>query len=304
MHRLVAIALAFAAATPALAAPKPKLESQVIAATGRALLRMIFDDTAAARAECKTGKALLNAKTPPYLAAYSEECFAVAAAPAGVGNDKRRCPYYLRAIAVWRVSPPPFDDDEDLALRRAGKLREWKFFASQHCDATADPQRADMGPFDSIPEGARLRTQEGLSYLIPDGWTVRKFDETSGFAMLTHADDHYDMRVARVRLNNKMTYTDQTPLPSGGTLEWKYIEFIPKSGMYVMYGRAKLDGAYAEFGVAPSADAPEGASVDKDDALKALIAVADGAKIEGKRACIGNCGPGEIIAPTSASAPP
>lgn len=295
MNRLIVFALVLAAASPAFAAPS--LESQLRTATGKAFAKLLFDDQAAARAECETGKALLTAKAPKYLAAYSEECFALTAAPAGPGNEALKCPHYVRAVEIWRTSPPPMKDDEDAALLRAGKLKDWKSFASKNCGAPAEAARTDMGPITSIAPGSRLRTQEGLSYVVPDGWTISRFDDTEGFAMLSHAGRNYDMRVARVSLKNKGDYTDKTPLPSGGTLEWKHIEFVPKSGMYVMYGRVKLNGAYAEFGVVPNRNAPSGASVDKDFALEALKAVAGTAKIEGKRACIGDCGPGEIIAP-------
>ncbi len=152
-----------------------------------------------------------------------------------------------------------------------------------------------MGFITTIAPGSRLRTQEGLSYVVPDGWTIEKFDAVEGSALLVHTGRGYDMRVSRVGLKNKSDYTEKTPLPSGRTLEWKYIEFIPRSGMYVMYGRAKLEGAYVEFGVVPST-APF-SSIDKDFALDTLKAVAASAKIEGKRACIGNCGPGELVAP-------
>lgn len=297
MTHLCALALAalIAAAGPALA--EAKLERQMFAATGKAVVKMLFATAEEARAECEAGKALLTAKTPKYLAAYSEECFAVAAAPTGPGNEQPKCPYYLRAVEIWHASPPPMSGDEDAALLRADKLKDWKTFAAKHCGASAEPARTDMGPIASIAPGSRLTTQEGLSYAVPDGWTVRRFDDVAGFAMLTHAGNNYDMRVARVSLKDKGDYTEKTALPSGHVLEWKYIEFIPKSGMYVMYGRAKLAGAYVEFGLVPNKDAPSGASVDKDFALDTLKQIADSAKIEGKRACIGNCGPGKIEAP-------
>lgn len=64
-----------------------------------------------------------------------------------------------------------------------------------------------------------------------------------------------------------------------------------------MYGRAKLNGAAIELGISPNRNAPSGASVNKDFALETLTAIAGSAKVEGKRACIGNCGPGTIVAP-------
>ena len=113
----------------------------------------------------------------------------------------------------------------------------------------------------------------------------------------TDPPEDFGLRVARVSLNDKMDYTDKTALPGGRTLEWKYIEFIPKSGSYVMYGRAKLNGGAVELGMAPSKDAPSDASVDKDFALETLKVIAASARVEGKRTCIGNCGPGQLVGP-------
>jgi hypothetical protein len=153
-----------------------------------------------------------------------------------------------------------------------------------------------MGPISSIAPGSRLKTEDGLSYVVPEGWTIAGFDETEGYAMLANAGRQAELRIARVSLSNNVSYTEKSSLPSGGTLEWKYIEFIPKSGAYVMYGRAKLNGGSIEFGMTTSKDAPT-SSVNKDFALATLRTVADTAKIEGKRACIGNCGPGTLTAP-------
>jgi|CXWL01.1.fsa_nt_gi hypothetical protein len=295
MKAPIAFAMLLAVAPAAFAAPSLEREMQTV--LGKAFAKLLFGDQAEAQAECTAGKTLLTPKTPKYLAAYHEECLAVTAAPAGPGNETLQCPHYVKAIEIWRVSPPPMTGDEDAAIKRAGKLKSWKSFAVKHCGAAAGPARTDMGPITAIASGSRLRTQEGLSYVVPDGWTIRKFDDTEGFALLSHAGRNTDMRVARVSLKNKGDYAEKTPLPGGRTLEWKYIEFIPKSGMYVMYGRAKLEGAYVEFGVVPGTSAPSGSSVDKDFALETLKAIVASAKIEGKRACIGDCGPGTLAAP-------
>jgi len=296
MKKSLAFAMLLAAASPAFA--EPPLETQMRVVLGKAFAKLLFATQPEARAECAAGEALLTAKTPKYLAAYREECLAVTAAPAGPGNEALQCPHYLKAIEIWRTSPPPMTDDEDAALKRAGKLKDWKSFAVKHCGAVAEPARAGMGPITAIAPGSRLRTQEGLSYVVPDGWTIRGFDDVEGSASLSHAGRGYDMRVARVSLKDKGDYTEKTPLPGGRTLEWKYIEFVPKSGMYVMYGRAKLVGAYVEFGVVADVRSPSLTSVDKDFALETLKAIAVSAKIEGKRACTGGCGPGELTPPT------
>lgn len=293
MHRSLTLVLLLLVAWPAGAAPS--LDSQLQTVLGKAFAKVLFGTQAEARAECAAGKAILSKSTPKYLDAYLEECLAVTAAPAGPGNEALQCPHYLKAIGIWRESPPPVTGDEDAALKRAGKLKNWKSFAVKHCGLAAEAPRTDMGPVTDIPPGSRLRTQEGLSYIVPEGWTIRRFDDVEGSAALNHAARGYDMRVARVSLKNKGDYTEKTLLSGGRVLEWKYIEFIPKSGMYVMYGRSRLQGAYVEFGVAADAKSPSLTSVDKEFALATLKAIAGSARIEGKRSCIGNCGPGELV---------
>lgn len=300
MIRILMVAVCVgAAATSASAAPSPypKLESEMLQMLGKAVVKtLIQQDANATRVECETGKALLTAKAPKYLGAYVEECFSIAAAPAGPGHEKLRCPHYLRAIEIWRTSPPPLDD-EDLAITRHGRLKSWMSFATKNCGAPAAARRTDMGPIEAIAPRSRLQTQDGLSYLVPDGWTVEGFDETSGEAALVHAERNHSLRVSRYSLKNEGDYTDTAALPGGRVLEWKYYEGIPRSGVFNMSGRAKLEGAYVVFYAMRNANAPSGSSVDKDFALETLKAVADSAKIEGKRACIGNCGPGKIIPP-------
>ena len=293
MHKALSLVLLLFVVWPAAAAPS--IESQLQTVLGKAFAKVLFSTQVEARAECAAGKALLSASTPKYLDAYLEECLAVTAAPAGPGNETLQCPHYLKAIGIWRATPPPVTGDEDAALKRAGKLKNWKSFAVKHCGVATEAPRTDMGPITAIAPGSRLKTQEGLSYVIPEGWTIRRFDDVEGSAALHHAARGYDMRVARVSLKNKGDYTEKTTLPGGRVLEWKYIEFVPKSGMYVMYGRSRLQGAYVEFGVVADAKSPSLTSVDKEFALEALKAIADSARIDGKRSCIGDCGPGELL---------
>ena len=155
----------------------PKLESRMLDATVDALMKSSFgNDADGARAGCVAAKSLLTAKTPKYLAAYSEICFALAS-PSDGNGQKRMCPNYLRAIEIWRATPPPIDD-EDTALKRAGLFHSWKSFAAKNCGAPLASTRTDMGPITSIFPGSRLKTQDGLSYIVPDGWTIESFDET------------------------------------------------------------------------------------------------------------------------------
>ena len=214
MTRLFALALvALIAASPIFA--MPALENQLRTATLNALKKGFSADATAARAECETGKALLTPEAPKYLAAYSEGCFALIATPAELRGDQPQCPHYLRAIEIWRTTPPPMDDEDD-AIKRAGILKQWKSSAVQRCGAPAAAVRTDMGPIAGpIASGSRLATQEGISYLVPDGWTVKKFDETLGYAVLTNAERNTDLYVERVSLTDTNIYPDKATSPSG-----------------------------------------------------------------------------------------
>lgn len=290
MIRLLALALVVLSASSAHA--QTSLESKMRQAVGKAMVSLIFTSHEAALADCNASKALLTAGTPKYLAAYSEACFAVAARKrAGPGNDELSCPYYLRAIDIWRVSPPPIDD-EDAAIGRAGLLTTWRTYAAKHC-GTPDPTvRTDMGPIAPVAPGSRLETQEGISYLVPDGWTVEQFYQDSGSARLTDATRVYSISVKRSGVKDSESYTNTETLRSGPVLEWKHYEWLKKSGDHVMKARAKLSAGYLEMYVTARGLK---AGVDKNVSLKLIRGVADSAKIVGKR-CLGNCGPGRIVA--------
>jgi len=291
MIRLLALALvAFGAASAAHA--QTSLESRMKQAVGKAIVSLIFPGGDAALAGCNAAKALLTAGTPKYLAAYSESCFAVAARKrAGPGNDELSCPHYLRAIDIWRVSPPPMDD-EDTAIARASLLKSWRTYAAKHCGTPDPTARTDMGPIARIAPGSRLETQEGISYRVPDGWTVEHFSEASGNAMLTDASGNYSIDVRRSGVKDSEEFTNTETLPSGLALEWKHYEWLKKSGDHVMMARAKLSAGYLKMYVTAR---KLKAGVDKDVSLKLIRGVADSVKIVGKR-CIGNCGPGRIVA--------
>lgn len=291
MIRLLALALVALGAASAAHA-QTSLESKMKQAVGKATISLIFTSGDAALADCNASKALLTAGTPKYLAAYSEACFAVAARKrAGPGNDELSCPNYLRAIDIWRVSPPPIDD-EDTAIARASLLKTWRTYAARHCGTPDPTARTDMGPIAQVAPGSRLETQEGISYRVPDGWTVGHFYEASGSAQLTDATGVYSIDIKRSGVKDKEDYTNTETLPSGLVLEWKHYEWLKKGhGDHVMKARAKLPAGYLEMYVTAR---KLKAGAEKDVSLKLIRGVADSTKIVGKR-CIGNCGPGKIV---------
>jgi hypothetical protein len=286
------LALAFVALGAASAAhAQTSLESKMRQAVGKAMVSLIFTSHAAALADCNASKALLTADTPKFLAAYSESCFAVAARKrAGPGNDELSCPYYLRAIEIWRVSPPPMDN-EDAAIDRASLLKVWRTYAAKYCGTPDPTTRTDMGPIAPVAPGSRLETQEGISYRVPDGWTVERFYDDSGSALLKDASGVYFIDVKRSGVKDKDDYSNTETLRSGQVLEWKHYEWLKKSGDHVTRGRVKLPAGYLKLYVTARGLK---AGVDKDVSLKLIRVIADSAKIVGKR-CIGNCGPGKIV---------
>jgi len=289
--RLLAVVLVALGAAAAPAEAQTSLESRMKQAVGKAAVSLIFKNADAARADCNAGKALLTANTQKYLAAYTEACFAVVATKRpGPGNEKLSCPHYLRAIDIWRVSPPPVDD-EDAAIARASLLKSWRTYAARHCGTPDPTARTDMGPIARVPPGSRLETQEGISYLVPDGWTVERFYEDSGSALLTDASRVYSIDIRRSGLKDKEDYANAETLRAGLVLEWKHYEWLKSSGDHVMKARAKLPAGYLEMYVTAR---QLKAGVDKDVSLKLIRGVADSVKIVGKR-CIGNCGPGRIV---------
>ncbi|MCL5669605.1 MAG: hypothetical protein M1392_06560, partial [Gammaproteobacteria bacterium] len=97
-------------ASPAFASTD--LEKQMMVATGGAIVKMIFGTPEEARAECEAGRAQLSAETPKYLAAYVEACVALTTSAFGPHKKPESCPYYQRAIDIWRKNPPPSANDE------------------------------------------------------------------------------------------------------------------------------------------------------------------------------------------------
>jgi hypothetical protein len=148
-------------------------------------------------------------------------------------------------------------------------------------------KRTDMGPIAPVAPGSRLETQEGISYLVPDGWTVKQF-YGAGSALLTDSSRNYHMAIKRSGLQDKELYTNKETLPSGLVLEWKHYELLKGWGL-VMTARARLSAGFVELHVTTLKG-----SVDKGFGLKLIRGVADSVKIVGKP-CIGNCGPGKIV---------
>ena len=282
------------------AAAETPLERQLMAATGKAFVEVLFGTPAAAIAICESARKLIVPGSPAYSNFQIERCLAAVSEPGGVRGGAR-CPHYRKQIAIWRASPPPIDrKDEDAAIRRAGFLRFAKEEVAQHCTpGAAAPPRYDPEAMLIQPRtaGGRLETREGLAYRIPPGFGVKSFDSDGGLALLRDPVADLLLRVERTGLNDRFTHASNYPnretMPSGAVLTWEYKEFIRGSGSYVMYGRVTLPTAYVVLSIMTGSRSPS-KSVDQAVGLEAFRALARNVKVIGPRRCIGECGPGVL----------
>lgn len=285
MKLLLALSLVFLC-PPARAYPPE--EKEMRSTLGKAVVKMLTGSQEAARAECEAGRAKLTEKSPKYLGAYIEACLALAAAPTGPGKKPASCAYYQRAVRIWKDNPPPKDND-DLRIERANKQNEWRNAAEKHCSDS--PSKAEMKPV-SIPRvpGGVVETQEGLSFELPDGWSVEKFDEVSGWAFLKGPDD-YEMRVERTGSGADADYPERETLPDGRELRIEFKPFLAGAKNHVLFARVMLKDERIQIGMTRM-KAAEG--VEKERGLSWLRALASTAKVTGPRRCIGDCPPGKV----------
>ena len=272
------------------------LEHEMKVATGKAVVKMIFGTHDEARAECEAGRTLLSANAPKYLAAYIEACVAMTVSAPGPQKKPESCPYYQRAIDTWRDNPPPKDDDE-IALEYARKLAEWKDAVATNCPTAASAAAAGvakMAPI-PVPDGATVETLEGISYVLPGGWTVERFYKIGGNAFLKNDALQLSLAVQRTAASKVPDdfYTERETLSGGQPFEWVHKEQVKGSGYHVFYGRVKFDDAIVNIFLDSSAT-PSTVGVDTATALGIARRLAESIKLLGERRCIGDCGPGTI----------
>lgn len=296
MKFLLALSLAVVCPPARALAPADK---EMLAVIGKSFGKLLFGGQEAARAVCEEGRAGLEEKSPKYLSAYIEACVGLSASPRGPGKKTASCPYFRRALQIWKENPPPKDDD-DSRITRSLKRAEWENFLAENCDeeaaARAAAKPAKAAPIPRIPGGI-VETQEGLSYELPPGWSVRRFDAVSGWTII-EGPDRYTIDIVRSSKDDYDAYPDQEKLPDGRALETEYKEFIPRSRNFMLNGRLMLEKGYVELSCVRS-DSPEG--VDKERCLAWVRAVAGSVKVLGPRRCIGDCPPGTVKAKTPVS---
>lgn len=273
----------------------PPDEKAMVSSLGNAIGQMITGTQETARAACEAGRTQLTDQSPKYLGAYVEACYAFTAAPLGPGKKPASCAYYQRALQIWKDNPPPKDDDES-RISRAKRRKDWRKFAEENCPETAASKAKPV----SVPHvpGGIVDTAEGLSFELPDGWSVKSFDEVTGSAFLVGPDD-YSMGVSRDGLSGYSEYPDKESLPDGRELQTEYKPFLDKTTNMVLYSRVMLKDECVRIGITRLKAKDVG--VEKDRGFAWLRAVASSVKITGPRRCIGDCPPGKVRAKKTAA---
>lgn len=291
MKLFLAFSLAFLV-RPAQALPPA--EKEMLSMLGKTVAQMIYGTQDTARAACEEGRAKLTGESPKYLGAYIEACLALTAAPFGPALKPASCAYYQRAIQIWKDNPPPKDDD-DSRIARAVRRKEWQESLEKNCPEDF-PSKTKPAAVPQVPGGV-VETQEGLSFELPDGWRVEKFDEVTGWAFLK-GPDGYAMRVERAGLGGYAEYPDKETLPDGRELQTEYKLFLAGAKNHVLYARVMLKDECIQLGMT-RIQSEEG--VEKKRGLSWLRGVAASTKITGPRRCIGDCPSGKVRAKTKAA---
>jgi hypothetical protein len=268
-------------ASPALAADD--LEKQIVAATGKAVDKMIFGPKEEAPVQCEIARKLLPSSAPKYLSAYIEACLGFT--EAALGKEPEACRHYQSAIETWRKNPPPATNDE-IALKHVTTLEGWKGIVGRSCpSAGPSTVRASEPTMIAVPEGATVATLEGISYVMPGGWALAKFNETGGYAYFNNSTLKYNLRIERKAVDHpgaEGVEAERETLSSGHVLEWH-----AESNSLAAY--VKFDDAvvYINFFSIET-------RVDQETALDLARQIAESLKVLGSRRCIEDCGPGTI----------
>jgi hypothetical protein len=290
----VASGICFCGIVPAARA-EDALERQMKSAMAKALIRQITGTKEEARQECEAARKLLPATAPKYLSAYVEACFGLTASESGPQKKPESCPYFQRAVEIWRDNPPPAENDE-IAMSHAQMLKGWKDSVAEDCPSTGTAPAVSAGSakFTPIvmPGGATVETLENISYVMPGGWTIDHFNPTGGGAYFKNSALEYNLAVYRSAANETGNYPEKEKLGSGRILEWEYTSFVGGGKHYMFFARVKFDAADVSIGMTSSGSSEAG--VDKATALEIVRKIAETLRVLGPRRCIADCGPGTI----------
>ncbi len=144
-----------------------------------------------------------------------------------------------------------------------------------------------------VPEGATVETLEGISYVMPGGWTVERFYKIGGNASFKNDTLQISLVVQRTAASKVPDdfYTERETLGGGQPFEWVHKELVKGSGYHMFYARVKFNDAVVNIFLDSSVK-PSTVGVDKATALGIARKLAKSIKLLGKRRCIGDCGQG------------
>ena len=142
-----------------------------------------------------------------------------------------------------------------------------------------------------------VETQQSTAYDVPNGWSVARWSEMTGEAILTNeAGD--TLTVERHGLKGAPTsYPNSEKLTAGRTLTWEYVEYRKKEiDASQLYGEIKFADAIVRIAVWRASPPLSSSPVNKETGLVAMRSVAASLKILGPRKCWppGDCPPGEV----------
>jgi hypothetical protein len=143
--------------------------------------------------------------------------------------------------------------------------------------------------------GQIVETEEGLTYALPDGWSLVRFSNRDGSASFVHKPSGANLLVQRFGLIGKRApYANKGALAGGRTLEWDYtkVEFDKAHVRQFLVGRVTLAEAHVEMSVTTK---DMKGRVPQEMGLAAMRQVAQSANVTGPRRCSGSdCKPGVI----------
>lgn len=151
-------------------------------------------------------------------------------------------------------------------------------------------------PLSWLSAGSRVETRENIAYALPDGWTVKMFNQYDGVATLRNAVTSEEMRVSRLGVAGPVpdAYTNTETLTAGRILTWQYDTV---NSYNFLLGRVRLKGAYVEMSITTADMTGRPA---QESGLAAMRRIARTAAVLGPRGCVGrgdDCGVPGVVKP-------
>lgn len=139
--------------------------------------------------------------------------------------------------------------------------------------------------------GSIVETQQSTSYEVPAGWSVERWTEKTGEAVLKNASTGNILIVERYGLSGTPSNYPNREAVGDRTLTWEYVDIFGE-GYFTLSGEVKFKDALIRMWFATTLVA----GVDKEASLAAMRVIAKSVKILGARKCwpAGECPPGTV----------